>query len=78
MEGPKLKRNMEGRNWNKTNTNPKEKKELHTRDTQDKVSAGAESSLHSEKNKPNGSSDFVVAALFTFVMYGLMLREIKF
>lgn len=48
----------------------------HTRDTQDKVSAGAESSLHSEKNKPNGSSDFVVAALFTFVMCGLMLREI--
>lgn len=74
MERPKLKRNVEG-----TGTKPTQiskRRRSCTRDTQDKVSAGAESSLHSEKNKPNGSSDFVVAALFTFVMYGLMLREI--
>lgn len=62
-----------GRNWNKTNTNPKEKSCTHKRYPRQRE---CWSRKHSEKNKPRGSSDFVVAALFTFVMYGLMLREI--
>lgn len=43
MEGPKLKRKMMAETGTKPNKFQREEGAAHTRDTQDKVSAGAES-----------------------------------
>lgn len=75
MEGPKLKRNMEGTGTKPTQIPKRRRSCTHKRHPR-QSECWSRKQLAFRENKPSGSSDFVVAALFTFVMYGLMLREI--